>query len=64
MRRISAPNEAQQKYQPGVESFLGSLKQQGLSKQQLKTLRGQALSGDLAGALKGLERMVTRNEHN
>lgn len=64
MRRFSAPNEVQQKYQPGVESFLRSLKQHGLSKQQLKTLRGQALTGDLAGALKGLERMVTRNEHN
>jgi len=29
-----------------------------LNKQQIKTLRGQALSGDLSGALKGLERIV------
>ena len=29
-----------------------------LTKQQIKTLRGQALAGDVAGALKGLERMA------
>jgi len=29
-----------------------------LSKQLIKTLRGQALSGDLAGARKGLNRIL------
>jgi hypothetical protein len=29
-----------------------------LTKQQIKTLRGQALAGDVSGALKGLERMA------
>lgn len=29
-----------------------------LTKQQIKTLRGQALSGNIQGALKGLERIV------
>ena len=33
-----------------------------LTRQQLKTLRGQALAGDIAGAEKGLERLLTRGE--
>ena len=47
-----------------IDSFIRSLKSFGLTKQQIKTLRGQALTGDLAGAQKGLERMVTKNASN
>lgn len=52
------------KYQPEINCFISSLKQYRLTKQQINTLRGQALKGDLAGAKKGLERMVTRDEHD
>lgn len=31
-----------------------------LSKQQFKTIRGQALSGDIGGAEKGLNRILRR----
>ena len=47
-----------------TKKFIQSLKHYQLSKQQVKTLRGQVLAGDLAGAQKGLERMVTRYEYN
>jgi len=42
------------------KSFIELLKEFNglLTKQQIKTLRGQALSGNVPGALKGLERMV------
>jgi hypothetical protein len=33
-----------------------------LTRQQIKTLRGQALSGDADGAIKGLERILRRKE--
>lgn len=33
-----------------------------LTTQQLRTLRGQALSGDIAGARKGLERLLEERE--
>lgn len=33
-----------------------------LTRQQMKTLRGQALSGDIDGAIKGLERILGRKE--
>ena len=44
--------------------FIKSLKRYSLTAQQMKTLRGQALAGDLAGAQKGLERMATQHENN
>ena len=62
--RISVPKEEPALYQPELESFIRSLKRYQLTKQQIKTLRGQALAGDLAGAQKGLERMATRHENN
>jgi len=42
------------------KSFIELLKEFNgiLTKQQIKTLRGQALAGDILGAMKGLERMV------
>lgn len=52
------------KYQPEINCFIRSLKQYRLTKQQINTLRGQALKGDLVGAKKGLERMITRDEYN
>jgi hypothetical protein len=33
-----------------------------LTRQQIKTLRGQALKGDTDGASKGLERLLRRKE--
>lgn len=33
-----------------------------LTRQQIKTLRGQALKGDIDGASKGLERILRRKE--
>ena len=47
-----------------IDRFIGSLKQYRLTKQQLKTLRGQALAGDLAGAQKGLMKAVSKNASN
>lgn len=46
----------------GINGFVKNLKkyQNRLSKQQLKTLRGQALSGDLAGAKKGLTKLLRK----
>ena len=34
--------------------------QRQLDRQQIKTLRGQALSGDVEGARKGLDRLMQR----
>lgn len=43
-----------------INIFIKSLKKyrHRLSKQQLKTIRGQILSGDLAGAKKGLAKLL------
>ena len=46
----------------GIKRFLQKLKDQGLTRQQIKTLRGQALAGDIDGAIKGLERILERKE--
>jgi hypothetical protein len=43
-----------------LKLVIKSLKGHGLSKQQKKTLRGQALAGDLAGAKKGVKRLARR----
>lgn len=47
-----------------INGFVKRLKnyQNRLSKQQLKTLRGQALSGDLTGAKKGLAKLLRRGK--
>lgn len=45
-----------------IKRFLRQLKDQGLTRQQIKTLRGQALAGDIDGAIKGLERILGRKE--
>lgn len=34
-----------------------------LTRQQLRTLRGQALSGDIAGAMRGLGEILLRKEN-
>lgn len=47
-----------------IERFIKNLKHYPLTKQQIKTLRGQALAGDLVGAQKGLERMISKHEYN
>lgn len=35
-----------------------------LTRQQFKTLKGQILAGDPAGALKGLQRLLQQNNNN
>ena len=42
-----------------VSKFIRLLKKYKLSKQQIKTLRGQAINGNLEGAKKGLEKLTT-----
>lgn len=51
-------------YQTEIMRFIRSLRKYDLTKQQVKTLRGQALSGDLAGAKKGLGRMVVKHDNH
>ena len=41
-----------------INDFIKSLRTLNLTKQQKKTLRGQALSGDLKGAKKGLAKLI------
>ena len=45
-----------------MEAFLEQLKgyRHLINKQQLKTLRGQALAGDVEGARKGLQKILSR----
>jgi len=45
-----------------MEEFLEQLKgyRHLINKQQLKTLRGQALAGDVEGARKGLQKILSR----
>lgn len=43
-----------------VSKFIKDLDRYNLTKQQKKTLRGQALKGDLEGAIKGLRTITTR----
>lgn len=51
-----------------IDFFIESLKSYRdiLTKQQIKTLRGQAIHGDLDGAKKGLKKLVERagNDEN
>jgi len=46
--------------QHDLYDFIRSLKNYPLTSQQIKTLRGQALAGDLAGARKGLQRIINK----
>lgn len=47
-----------------ISGFVKNLKkyQNQLSKQQVKVLRGQALCGDLAGAKRGLTKLLRREK--
>lgn len=47
-----------------LQSFLGKLKacNRYLTQQQYKTLRGQAIAGDIAGAKKGLAALLKKLE--
>ncbi len=40
--------------------FLKQLRKSGLSKQQKKTLKGQFISGDVQGALKGYTKLMKK----
>ena len=44
-----------------VSKFIRLLNKYTLTKQQRKTLRGQAINGNLEGAKKGLEKLTTVN---
>ena len=46
----------------GIKRFLRQLKEQGLTRQQIKTLRGKALAGDIDGAIKGLATIKRQKE--
>ena len=46
------------------DRFIESLKFYELTAQQRKTLRGQAIAGDLEGAQKGLQTILDRRENN
>lgn len=43
-----------------INRFIKELKSHNLTSQQMKTLRGQALAGDLDGARKGLARIKAK----
>ena len=43
-----------------VSEFIKSLKNTNLPKQQIRTLKGQALAGNIEGAMKGLDRLTKR----
>ena len=47
-----------------LQSFLGKLRacNKWLTQQQYKTLRGQAIAGDVFGAKKGLEKLLKNVE--
>lgn len=49
-----------------IDFFIESLKsyRDVLTKQQMKTLRGQAIHGDLDGAKRGLKKLVERAEND
>jgi hypothetical protein len=44
-----------------AREFISRLRGYPLTKQQIKTLRGQALCGDLNGARRGLAAIIRRN---
>lgn len=47
-----------------TDRFIEALKFYELTSQQRKTLRGQAIAGDLEGAQKGLQTILDRRENN
>lgn len=47
-----------------IRQFLKALKGSQLTAQQKRTLRGQAVAGDLEGALKGYQRLLRAKEEH
>ena len=47
-----------------LAKFFMAVKYSGLTRQQKRTLKGQALAGDLKGALKGLKRLTEAKQNN
>lgn len=64
MKQFSVQKVMPAPYQIEIQDFIRSLKHTPLTRQEIKTIRGQALAGDLVGAQKGLERMVSKYEYN
>ena len=50
--------------QNDLAKFIIALKYSRLTAQQKKTLKGQALAGDLKGAQKGFQRLTEANQTN
>ena len=46
-----------------ISDFIKQLKAEDLTKQQKKTLKGQALSGDIEGAERGLKKLKRRGNN-
>jgi len=46
-----------------INKFIKELKKHEFSKQQFKTLKGQAATGDIIGARKGLDKILKRMEN-
>lgn len=47
-----------------VNKFIRALRGSQLTAQQKRTLKGQALGGDLQGALKGYQRLLSAKKDN
>ena len=47
-----------------IQEFLRALKYHRLTSQQRKTLRGQALAGNLTAAKTGLRKIVSKGNHH
>ena len=47
-----------------TKQFIRQLRSANLTSQERKTIRGQALSGDLIGAKKGLKRIQRKDNEN
>jgi len=64
MKQFSLKKVMPGSYQNEINDFIRNLTRYQLTSQQIKVLRGQALAGDLVGAQKGLERMVSIHANN
>ena len=51
-------NMSRDKRKTEIDMFISSLKNVPLTRQQKKTLRGQAIAGDIDGATKGLSKII------
>lgn len=50
--------------QTELAKFFMAVKYSGLTRQQKRTLKGQALAGDFKGALKGFQRLTEEKQND